>query len=137
MGLMILNAYSILTDPATFVNPALFALVVFAWFIAGAAFVLPLQGMHRRLQAEKQRLLAGVNARLEATISKLYDRAEQEPLEDVDRLGSLLSSLITTRDVITRLPTWPWDSGVILRFASTALLPLAAAALSASAAWLQ
>jgi hypothetical protein len=137
MGLMILNAYSILTDPATFVNPALFGLVVFAWIIAGAAFVLPLQGMHRRLEAEKQSLLARANAQLGAAIPKLFDPAAPVSTTEAERLGSLLPSLITTRDVISRLPTWPWDSGVVVRFVTTALLPLAAAALSASAAWLQ
>ena len=136
MGLLVLNAYSILTDPATFVNPALLGLVIFAWIVAGAAFVLPLRGIHRLIVLEKRRLLADVNERLEATIRQLYGGAERQPLSGMDQLNQLLAGLLMTRDLVSKLPSWPWDAGAFTRFVSTAVLPIAAAALSASGQWL-
>lgn len=127
-GLLVLNAYSILTDPATFVNPALFGLVVFAWLAAVASFVLPLRGMHDRIAEEKRRLLADVNERLDDAVQRLYADTDTSASDALDRR---LTSLVTTRGLIATMPTWPWESGTLTRFLSAAVLPLAAAAITA------
>jgi hypothetical protein len=123
MGLLLLNYFSILPDPATFTNPALLRLTIFASLAAVACFVLPLKGMHDRIVLEKKRLRAEVNTRLEAAIQQIYRRADTQDLTGIDQLHQLLASLITAREVVDKIPTWPWDLGALTGFLSAFLLP--------------
>lgn len=123
ISLLLLNYFSILTDPATFVNPALNGLTIFTSFIALAFFVLPLMGMHDRLVAEKKRLRAEANTRFEATIQEIYRRADSQNLAGIDQLNQLMTSLVTTRAELAKISTWPWEVGTLTGFISAFLLP--------------
>ena len=124
IGLLLMNYFGVLTDPATFENFALIALTIAASLIAVVCFILPLRGMHVRIVAEKKRLLAEANGRLEATIQQLYARADSQNLTEVDQLNQLMVSLVTTREIIEKIPTWPWEPGTLISFISVFLLPL-------------
>jgi hypothetical protein len=123
IGILLLNYFSILTDPATFVNPALFALTIFTSLIAVACFVLPLKGIHDRILSEKKRLRAEVNTRLEATIQEVYRRTDTQNLTGIDQLSQLMASLFTARTEVAKIPTWPWETGTLAGFISVFLLP--------------
>lgn len=125
LSLLVLNYFSVVTDPATFVNPALFGLTIFATVGAIVCFVLPLKGMHDRIAAEKNRLRAEANSRLEAAIQQLYRRVDTGELTGIDQLHQLMASLVTTRDVLAKIPTWPWETGTLTGFLTALLLPLA------------
>jgi hypothetical protein len=122
-GVLMLNYFSIVTDPNTFVNPALYALTVVTSVIAVACFILPLTGMHERVVTEKNRLLAEVNSRLETTIQAVYERVDSQELTGVESLKQLMDSLVTSREVIRKIPTWPWDAGTLTGFISASVLP--------------
>ena len=124
IGLLLLNYFSVLTDPATLVNPALITVVIAASLIAVALFLLPLRGMHDRIVAEKKHLRAEASARLEATIQQLFARADSQDLAGVDRLNQLMVSMVTTREIVEKIPTWPWEPGTLAGFISVFLLPL-------------
>jgi hypothetical protein len=121
---ILMNYFGVLTDPRTFQNLALFSLTIAASLIAVVCFLLPLRGMHGRIVAEKKRLRAEANARLEATIQQLYACADSQDLAEVDRLNQLMASLVTTREIIEKIPTWPWEPGTLISFISVFLLPL-------------
>lgn len=123
IGLLLMNYFGILTDPATFENLALIALTIGASLIAVVCFVLPLQGMHARIVAEKKRLRAEASTKLEGTIQKLYAGAESQDLANVEQLNYLHQSLVATLDYIEKIPTWPWERGTLLSFISVFLLP--------------
>jgi hypothetical protein len=123
IGLLLMNYFGVLTDPATFENLALIALTVGASLIAILCFVLPLRGIHARIGAEKKRLRAEASTRLEATIQQLYARADSQDLKEIEQLNQLMSSLITTRGIIDKIPTWPWEPGTLTGFVSALLLP--------------
>jgi hypothetical protein len=124
IGLLLLNTFSILTDPTTFVNPALIGLTIFTSLSALACFFLPLKGMHDRITFEKKRLLAEANARLETTIREVYRRADNLNLAQVDQLDHLMASLVTTREVLSKISTWPWETRTLTGFLTAFLLPL-------------
>lgn len=42
-----------------------------------------------------------------------------------DRLATAQTALISQRDLIGRLSTWPWSTGTIRGFATTLLIPVA------------
>ena len=124
ISLLLMNYFGVLTDPATFENLALITLTILASFIATVCFVLPLRGMHVRIVTEKKRLRAEASTRLEAVIQQLYARADSRDLEEVDRLKQLMDSLVSTREIIEKIPTWPWEPGTLISFISVFLLPL-------------
>jgi len=41
-----------------------------------------------------------------------------------DALNKTLGSLLQQREVLAKLPTWPWSSGTVRGFVSVILLPL-------------
>lgn len=125
IGLLLLNYFSVLTDPTAFVNPPLTALRVFASLVAVACFVLPLRGMHQRIAAEKARLRAETNTQLEATIQEVLRRADTENPRGTYHLNQLMASLVTTRELLAKIPTWPWETSTLTGFITAFLLPLA------------
>lgn len=123
ISLLLMNYFGVLTDPATFENLALTALTIAASLVGVVCFILPLRGIHDRIVAEKNRLRAQCSARLETTIEQLYDRADSQDLVEVDRLNQLMVSLVTTSEIIEKIPTWPWEPGTLMTFISVFLLP--------------
>ncbi len=79
--------------------------------------------MHDRIVTEKNRQRAQCSAHLEATIEQLYARADAQDLAGVDRLNQLMVSLVSTREIIEKIPTWPWEPGTLMTFISVFLLP--------------
>jgi hypothetical protein len=123
ISLLLMDYFGVLTDPASFENLALIVLNIAASLVAVVCFILPLRGMHDRIVAEKNRLRAQCSARLEATIERLYARADSQDLAEVDRLNQLMVSLVTTREIIEKIPTWPWEPGTLMTFISVFILP--------------
>jgi hypothetical protein len=104
--------------------------VAATWFavlavISVATFVLPLQGMHAQIVAHKAQLEAAVGLRLKATVEAIHHAVDVADLSTADGLNKTLASLIAERDLIEKLPTWPWRPGTIGAFATAMVLPIA------------
>lgn len=118
-----------------FVNPAALessaAAAVWApWLIgtpivAAFVFVVPLFGMHGRLVAEKDRLETAADGRVRDLIGELNEAIDGRETDRVEALDRTLAALRHEREVLARLPTWPWDTGTIRGFGSALLLPIA------------
>lgn len=122
VGLVVLTAYSFLIDPS--LNPLTIALTALVLLVAAAAFVLPLEGMHRRIVTEKERLQLEANRRLKTTLARLHQSVDDGNLSFSDALNKTLESLQLERDAIARMPTWPWEPGTLRAFVSALLVPL-------------
>jgi len=105
-------------------TPVLQVLIVAMLPTAVACFVLPLYGMHLRLVAEKDRLLAEANSRFETLLARLHARVDGEILTDADKLSHQISSVAAEREAISRLSTWPWEAATVTGFLTTLILPL-------------
>ena len=105
-------------------TPVLQVLIVAMLPTAVACFVLPLYGMHLRLVAEKDRLLAEANSRFETLLARLHARVDGEILTDADKLSHQISSVAAEREAISRLSTWPWDVATVTGFLTTLVLPV-------------
>jgi len=92
--------------------------------LAIASFLSPLRGMHRRLLTEKRRLLSESTARLRQTLALIHGTVDARDFAQADDLQKTLSSLLAERDVLGRLPTWPWSPGILRGFATAAVLPI-------------
>lgn len=93
--------------------------------IAVAAFVLPLSGIHGRLVAEKERLQGEAEERLQIVFDELNRDVDGRDVARADALNKTLLSMLQQRDVLAKLPTWPWSSGTLRGFATAIFLPLA------------
>jgi hypothetical protein len=111
-------------EPAPF-DWAVIAFVAISIVLGIAAFVLPMYGMHGRIAHEKTRLLSLANRDLQAALTEVSSRAQARDLTNADALNQQLSSLITQRDVIAGIPTWPWEPTTVRGFATAVVLPIA------------
>ena len=92
--------------------------------IALIAFVLPLYGLHTRLDAEKARLQDEAEHRLKALLAALNEDIDRGDLARADGLNKQLTSMLQQRDVLAKLPTWPWSTGTFRAVITAILLPI-------------
>ncbi len=88
-------------------------------------FVVPLLGLHGRLVDEKERLQGEADDRLKGVLVELNRDAGALDLGRADALNKTLASLVQQRELLARLPTWPWSTTTLRAFVSAILLPLA------------
>jgi hypothetical protein len=131
LGLLLLTAVLIPTlAPTYFVDALEFTrlnfVVMIAVLVSGAVaiFVLPLYGMHRRIVAEKERLQGANGARLSAVLGELEQDVRTGELGRADGLNKQLASVLAERDLLGKLPTWPWQAATLRAFVSALLLPV-------------
>ncbi len=96
----------------------LMALVTFAW---------PLLGLHARLEQEKSRLLADVGQRVKGVSADLRRRLDAGDLnaDSSTALNNAMTTLMAERELLAKIPTWPWKSGTIGTLGTALLLPFA------------
>ncbi len=93
--------------------------------LAVASFVLPLRVMHARLVEEKLELISAAQDRLKTTLERVHAAVAANDLSTADQLNKTLSSVLSEREVLAKLPTWPWSTGTFRGVASAVLLPVA------------
>lgn len=118
------TSFSMVTDPETHQTAAGLALTLILLAFAVASFILPLWGMHRRLQTEKARLGGEVGRRIEVTTARLYAHVDENRPGATEERDRLLA-LVTTRDLIDKLGTWPWRPETPRWLISALIIPLA------------
>lgn len=123
LGLIVV-AGAILLLPGASAYVSTWIVVAVLMVSAVAVFIVPLRGMQRRMAAEKERLRTEADHRLRATLELLDRRADAVDLADADALNKTLASQVLQREVLARLPTWPWTTGTIRGFASALLIPI-------------
>jgi hypothetical protein len=106
------------SDPRNLVGAGVFAL------LAMLAFVLPLLGVHRALVAEKERLLDESADRMKASLAELHHRVDRKNLRDMDALNKAIASLEIERNLLNRIPTWPWQPESLRTVIVALLLPI-------------
>lgn len=110
------------SDPASFlVNSAPFIIV--PPILAALAFLVPLQDVHGRLEAEKDRQLGAAELRIVRVMAEINGDVDAGRLDRADALGKQLASMVQQRDLIARLSTWPWSAGTLRGLITAILLP--------------
>jgi hypothetical protein len=121
---MILLFFTLLSFPIQLAPMPIFAFLTVQTGLALAAFVLPLWFVHHRLFVEKHKLLSELNQHLESTIAVLHRNLDQNELGDMIQLNNALTGLNTERDMLAKIPTWPWRAGTLTGFLSAIILPI-------------
>ncbi len=114
---------------ALFYGPLLtnlsFQAVTVALLILGIAlFVLPVNSIHKKMQAEKSRLLREISCRIAGLGPSSAPAAEEPSLKDVHNVLTRMTDLqqleLLDRKVAS-LPTWPYDVQIVSRFITIVL----------------
>ncbi len=123
----------VLTVPGIFLIPegsaGGFLIISLGWYgavaaVAVAAFVLPLRGIHGAVAAEKGRVLADLGRRITIALGGLQRAVDAGDDALVESQNRALSTLVSARDVVHRVPTWPWSTGSLTGFLTALILPI-------------
>jgi hypothetical protein len=110
-----------LFSPFSIVDVVLLVLVFAASIVL---FVLPLNGMHRRLVREKGRQLSESDQRFEAVAARLHQQINSGTFSDVDALTKAMTGLVVESDRLKKISTWPWRADTVRGLASSIALPV-------------
>lgn len=110
--------------PQVLRNSVTVGLTIFQVVLLFAVFTLPLAGIHQRIQSAKSKALQEVGTSLNRILRELNHRAQNYSFDDVDVLNRLFASLNTGRDILSKVPTWPWSPGTPLTVATALFLPV-------------
>ncbi len=92
--------------------------------LALAAFALPIWSVHQCLVSEKRRLIAEHNLHVEATLQQLHRHVDEGDLGSTAGAGTALAGLAAEKDVLAKIPTWPWRTGTLAAILSALALPI-------------
>lgn len=124
VGLIVLVYLILVADRQFFHDPRNLVGAVIFGLLAVLAFVLPLLGIHRLLGEEKGFLLNESSERLKATLAELHRRVDGSDLRRMGELHTAISSLELERNMLGRIPTWPWQPETLRTVIGALLLPL-------------
>ncbi len=99
-------------------------MVIIGSLIPLAVLFLPLRGINRRLVDEKQRLLFDVSQRLESALNQINQAFDKENHKKIGELDITLRALTREKELLDKIPTWPWRPATIRVFLSAILLPI-------------
>lgn len=127
MGLIVLLVPGVVLIPPE--AGVAFIAVSIAWYsaavlIAAAAFVLPLRGIHDRIASEKRDLQAEIGRRLTRTLDEVHAAMDAGDGAAIETRNRALSALIAERDLVSKVPIWPWSTGALTGFVSAVFLPI-------------
>ena len=124
VGWVLLMTITLLTVPLGVGRLPELALLISQIVLAMGAFFLPLRIVNRRLVLEKRDLKEELNQRIKATLARLHQLVDENSLQEVSVLNEALKGLNAEREILERIPTWPWRRGLFAGFTSVIVLPV-------------
>lgn len=132
---MLIGAFSVITASMNYIWEVLLgtpsmtpetALLVsfFALVIGVVVTVVPLWGIHQKIENNKQQLLTHNARQIEELHQNLQADLAKKKLGNLEKLEKGLHALFTMRTNIRDVPAWPWRPGAFRNFASAILLPV-------------
>jgi hypothetical protein len=117
----------VLTSPIwLIVDTGILTLIVNTIFsiLALIIFFVPLIGVHRLLEDQKDALLKESASKKEAVIHRLFSQLSQGIQTEVSVIKDELSGLSLAHTEIEKVSTWPWKSNTLRQIAGAITLPI-------------
>lgn len=121
---VILLSLTLVLFPIQIATGPVLALLILQLLTATGAFAVPLWIVHQRLVVEKRRLEAEHAQRVKATLAELHRRLDDKELAGFVQINNAMLGLNAERDVLAKIPTWPWRAGLLTGFLSVLVLPI-------------
>lgn len=125
IGFVILIAITQLLYPYSMTDANVLALYFSQVLLALAVFILPLRHAHQRLAIGKQRLEAAAAQRMEKALHHLHEAVDEQNLTTLDGLNKIVAAITNERDILAKIPTWPWPPGMLRTVTTVLLVPIA------------
>lgn len=91
---------------------------------AVAVFIIPVLGIHNRIEKDKNRLLSENAEQINSLRNDIQKDMESRNFKNIDGLEKGLSALLKVRESVGAVPTWPWSPGTFRSFSSAIVLPI-------------
>lgn len=118
---LVIGVYAwMLINPDLLSDPLSLGITVVITFLAVWVFIGPLYGVHRRMVAEKEKVLHEINLQYEALFTKFNRGLQDNEYEAIEPLNMTIASLDIQHKRISAIPTWPWKPETA-QFALTAI----------------
>jgi len=101
-----------------------FVLITPYVFLAFVTFIVPLWGIHIRIQRRKEEAIEENGLQIEKAHQSLYGLLNKGDYRKTAEMEKSLASLYRMREQIEKVPTWPWNAGTLRGFLSAVFLPL-------------
>lgn len=112
--------------PTSLADIFLAYVLVFPYVVlAFVTFIVPLWGIHQRIQRTKEVEIEKNGMQIEKVHGILYKHLNKGDYKKGNDLEKSLTSLYKMREQIEKVPTWPWTPGTFRNFLSAIFLPLA------------
>ena len=121
LGWVIVPYMFVVLVPYIMENAVTFGLFIFNVLLGAVAFAWPLLGAHRLIEAAKKTRQREANTRFDALSAELHRRADRGEFDGMAGLNEAMEAVQRERDVLDKIPTWPWR-GETINVLSTALL---------------
>lgn len=92
--------------------------------VAIACFIVPLLGLHERIEQEKDQRMAEAHATLASALAEVRSRIAANDLDGAARINDAVVAANTGVQVIARASTWPWRTETLNGFLSAVFLPI-------------
>jgi hypothetical protein len=125
IGFVILIAVTQLLYPYSMTDMNVLVLYFSQVLLALAVFILPLRHANLRLVAGKQRLQADAAQRMEKALYHLHEAVDEQNIGALDGLNKIVSAVTNERDILAKIPTWPWPPGTLRAVTTVLLVPIA------------
>jgi hypothetical protein len=125
VGFAILIAVTQLLYPYSMTDANVLVLYLSQVLLALAVFVLPLRHAHLRLAAGKQRLQADAAHRMETALHHLHEAVDDQNIGALDGLNKIVAAITNERDILAKIPTWPWPPGMLRTVTTVLFVPIA------------
>jgi hypothetical protein len=98
--------------------------LAFLLVVAIASFIVPLLGLHDRIEAEKDRRRAEAQTTLAAALAEVRRRIAAGDMDGAARVNDAVAAANTGVLVVSRVSTWPWRAETLRGFLSAVFLPI-------------
>jgi hypothetical protein len=92
--------------------------------VAVASFIVPLLGLHGRIEAEKDDRMAEAQATLAASLAEVRRRVADGDFDGAATLSDTVAAARSGVEVVGHVSTWPWRAETLRGFLSAVLLPI-------------
>ena len=92
--------------------------------VAIACFVVPLLGLHDRIEAERDRRLAEAQATLAIVLAEVRRRVAAGDVDGAAKINDAVEAASTGVEAVSRVSTWPWRTETLRGFLSAVFLPI-------------
>ena len=124
LGWVVVPYLFVLLVPSIMANVVSFGLFISNVLLGVVAFIWPLVGVHQLIEGAKKVRQREADLRFDALATELHRRADQGEFDGMDGLNEAMEAMQRERDVLEKIPTWPWRGETINILTTALLLPV-------------